>query len=365
MNPVNAFDAITPAWQRMKQMLFGPFNFERWIALGLLCFLQTCAGMGAQSSCNGGAFNIPSNLSGLGNHTGGDKDDQSRFSPPGRFTEPVMYASLASDLPFEDPDTLLERLGEKNGPGEELAEVEHWVKKNVSLVVGLGAVLIVLVLGLTILFQWLGARAAFAYIENLVTGRAEVEGPWKRHAALADSYWRWRLGYIVIVWVVMLALLVPMAVLVYRGLQAPGHDAWIRLFYSGPLWLLMGVLVLAGLTSALIDLGMFDVALPIQYLRRTSAGPAMAEAWQLIRGRIGAFLLYLVLKVLLALAIAIATVVFGFLTCCCGFLLMLVPVIGQAVLQPIWILHRSITLYFLQQFGPTYDVFASPPPPAT
>ncbi len=52
--------------------------------------------------------------------------------------------------------------------------------------------------------------------------------------------------------------------------------------------------------------------------------------------------------------------VFGFATCCLGFLLLAIPYVGTVLLLPLLVAYRYLSLEFLAQFDPSLDVFAVP-----
>jgi hypothetical protein len=54
---------------------------------------------------------------------------------------------------------------------------------------------------------------------------------------------------------------------------------------------------------------------------------------------------------------------FGFLTCCCGFLLLAIPYINAVVLLPVLTLLRLYNLEFVRQLGPDFDLLTQEPPP--
>jgi hypothetical protein len=45
-------------------------------------------------------------------------------------------------------------------------------------------------------------------------------------------------------------------------------------------------------------------------------------------------------------------------TCCLGWLVLIVPYIGTVVTLPMWYTLRAFSLEFLAQFGADYDAFA-------
>ncbi len=355
----NPFDAIDPAMSHTKKALFGPWSFERWITLGMLCFLQTCAGIG-MGDCSGGNFNLPVEAF---EKFGSKSDDSSAHMA--RPPHTALYAELAQ--PVEAPDDAVADDAAPEPTPEETAEPHEFsnadfdkalgfMRANAALIWTLGGILLVLVIGLTVLFQWLGARAVFAYIDNLATFRAEVERPWREQAPLADSYFRWRLGIIGVQLVGLALVGIPTGVLAYRTVVNGGSDGWLALVTSAPFWVGVAGVILVGLVSLIIIIGMYDVVAPVQYCRRCTTGDAIALSLTLVAENFGAFLLYLVLKLLVSIAFAIIIVAVGLLTCCCGFLVMIIPVLGQALLQPLWVFHRMLSVYFVGGLDARYDV---------
>lgn len=357
----NPFDAIDPAMSHTKKALFGPWSFERWITLGMLCFLQTCAGIGL-GDCSGGNFNLPFNAF----EKLGSKGEESalRHSP----SQGALYAALeepAAEAP-DDADAIADDATPEQAadvgiepPSFSAGDLDSalgFMRANAALIWTLGGILLVLVIGLTVLFQWLGARAVFAYIDNLATFRAEVERPWREQAPLAESYFRWRLGIIGVQLLALALVGVPTGVLAYRTVVDGGSDGWLTLATSAPFWVGIAGVVLLGLVSLMVIIGMYDVVAPVQYCRRCSTGEAITLSLALVAENFGAFLLYLVLKLLVSIAFAIIIVVVGLLTCCCGFLVMIIPVLGQALLQPLWVFHRLLSIYFVGSLDARYDV---------
>ncbi len=62
----------------------------------------------------------------------------------------------------------------------------------------------------------------------------------------------------------------------------------------------------------------------------------------------------------LIISFVIAVIVAGLVTCCIGWLLLVIPYIGTVVTLPFWYALRAFSLEFLAQFGPDYVLF----PPA-
>ena len=58
------------------------------------------------------------------------------------------------------------------------------------------------------------------------------------------------------------------------------------------------------------------------------------------------------------LAVGIASMIVGCVTCCVGFL----PYLSTVATLPLAIFWRCYSVYLLQQFGPQYAIIVEPPP---
>jgi hypothetical protein len=63
---------------------------------------------------------------------------------------------------------------------------------------------------------------------------------------------------------------------------------------------------------------------------------------------------------LLIMLFMIVVVFAGLITCCIGWLLLVIPYIGTVVTLPVWYTFRAFSLEFLGQFGPEYELFPAP-----
>ena len=95
-----------------------------------------------------------------------------------------------------------------------------------------------------------------------------------------------------------------------------------------------------------------------------------SEAWsrfsRLFTANIGHFIGYALFVLVLVIPVVIVVVLFGCMTCCCGFLILAIPYISDVILLPLTYTYRAFGLEFLEQFGPEYRLFPVPenPPPA-
>jgi hypothetical protein len=302
---VSPVDALREAWAHTRRELF-PVRFEKWLALGFLAFLDQCG----RSIRGGGAPGGGHGSAGGGNH-GGD------------FAELSAFAQRAAE----------------------------WLSLHAALVTAgvLAGVLTIAVVAAVVL--WVNARGVFVYLDDVVSGRADVARPWRQHAAAASSYFGWSLGVTLAGIFVVLALAgtgAALALAVLTGRLA-GSSAWLTGAAAVPVLLL---LALALPCLALASLALRDFVAPLQLATGLPCGEAARVLESLVLANPGAFVLYLLLKVVLVVASGIAIALLGCLTCCIAFL----PVVMQVAFQPLFFVERAFPVLLLRQLG--YDVRA-------
>ena len=301
---VSPIDAAQQAFEYTKGQLF-PFRFERWLALGFLAFLDQCGRSGA---------NLGGNV------------------PPG---------SWQTDGSGSDVEKTLEAL-----PGR-LPDLWGW---DLGSVIAVGAIVLVVAAVLIAIVLWVNSRAVFMYVDAVGSGRSDIARPWREHASLAGSFFVWRL-------VIVLALLMAGVMLLGAGALAWAAAARGDVIAGVGVGLLIAILVIA-LLALLLAAGLFSLVLrdfvaPIQILAQATCGEALRRFADLLSANPGCFLIYVLLKLVFAVAVAIVFVLVGCLTCCLGFL----PVVGQTLLQPLFYFERAWSLFLLRGLG--YDLLGS------
>ena len=128
-----------------------------------------------------------------------------------------------------------------------------------------------------------------------------------------------------------------------------GTGGWLVLAAMVPVLVL---LALALPLLALAGLALRDFVAPLQLATGLPCGAAARLLESLVVAQPGAFVLYLLLKLLVVVATGLVVVIGGCLTCCLGFL----PVVMQTVFQPLFHFERGLSLMLLRQMG--YDVAA-------
>ncbi len=341
---VRVLEALPLAWAHVRRVLFRPFRAGRWLTLGFLSFLQ---GLGE------GGYNYNFNIPDFTDRRGADR--------------------------------------------EALQEVLRWVAERLPLVLTACGVLLVLGIALVLLLMWLSARGTFAYLDCIATNRAEVRRPWREHRTLANSYFGLRVVVGLVTLAVLVGLTVQVGVLVVKRLQAreglrarvqdagweiagDGNPRAYSMAVLGPdgedeaLWdsSLIVILILWGVLAGLVVLAnvvlnvlLVDFVAPVQYLMKVGAFEALKTVGGLVTSHVGVFLLYLIVRLALFLAVGCGTFAVGCLTCCVFFCIAAIPVLSQTVLQPVYALFRAFPLFVLRQFGPEWDAIVLPSPGPT
>jgi hypothetical protein len=298
---VSAIDAAGDALRHTRRQLF-PFRFERWLALGFAAFLDQCGRTQA-----GFSTGFPGGPSG---HEGGEHD-----------------------------------------PAQVFSQAAAWLGEHVMLVMAIAAVALVVILCFTALVLWINSRGVFMYLDCVATGRAEVSRPWREHAAKADSYFAWSFGLTLGALTGGIVLLVTAALVVFRvvrGQGGMGASLVVALVVLG------GLLLIFVLAFALASLALRDFVAPIQMHTGVSCTTAIGLVLGLLRLYPGAFIVYLLLKIVFAMVLAVVVTVAACVTCCCA----LIPVITQTLLQPAFYFERAWSLFLLRPMG--YDLVSAP-----
>lgn len=286
---VSPVDAAREAIAHTKRHLF-PFDFSRWVTLGFVAFLDQCGRGG------GGSFNFP--------------------GPGG------------------------------GGGGEDFSTAAEWFSAHVPLVVAIAGVVLALIVALAAAILWLNSRGVFMYLDNVVTGRAEVGRPWREHAEAARSYFAWSFGLSLVSLVgVLLILFAGVMVLAGPLRGGPfGVGAIAALVVLGVVFVLFIVVV------TVLSLALRDFAAPIQYRLGVSCGTAMGIVVTEVKAYPLAFFIYVLLKIVFSIALGLALVLAACVTCCCALL----PVITQTIFQPALYFERAWSVCFLRPMG--YDL---------
>ncbi|MGA9529314.1 MAG: hypothetical protein WBS24_14460 [Terriglobales bacterium] len=259
--PASAVDCVQPALQHARDQLFRPFRFGQWSRLALVGFL---AAELHTSSCNFNGFNLPGN------------------SHPRRANE-----FAASPLPFGHLDPA--RIGQ-------------------FVVLIIAFVMLAIVLG--IIFLYIGSVFRFILFDSVLKKHCSISEGWHRWHRAGRRYFLWQI-------VLLVAECLLLGVLIGVPLALAAALGWFNNAGQHIARSVLGVIFLIGLflvfilLAAAVQLLSKDFLVPIMALEDVDFANGWSRLLIMMRPEPGRYVVYLLLKVVLAIA---AAVIFGILT---------------------------------------------------
>ncbi len=294
---------LARAWKRMISDLFRPFDIGKWFVVGFTVFL---------AELTEGPHHV--------GYNGVDKFDKWDFH----------------DI-LDAPNIAWEWIMTHTG---------------LAILIGIG---IVLLIAFIILLTWLSSRGAFMFLDNVVHNRALVTKPWRQFKKAGNSVFLWRLIFGMIIF--LLVILLITLVLRIAGLFLADIYVAIPIFLIGILSILtVSTIVLLCYISMFLN----NFVIPIMYIKDLKVLKGWGLFLQLLKKYPGNFIVYGIFLFCLHVGVIILVIGAGLLTCCIGFILLVIPYINSVLLLPISYTFRAYSLEFLEQFGPEYEIFPRP-----
>ncbi|MBN1540962.1 hypothetical protein JW992_02370 [candidate division KSB1 bacterium] len=302
---IQFLNPFSNAWERMKRGLFKPFVLSNWFAIGFTAFLAQLADGGGGGGGNGRS------IRNIGDHSWGD----------------ILFAPYRA--------------------WEWLSDHSEWAIFIIFILLA--------VVAFAVFILYISSRGKFMFLDNVVHIRALVAKPWNTFRAEARSLFLWRVAYTAIVVLIFGALVWT----VWQGLQnrvgqlEDGPFPVLYLVGNGLLFLFFLLAV------AYVELLLSHFIVPIMYKQRINAVDAWNRFLPLHWRYFGHFFLYALFLFFLYIGVGVLAVVFGLFTCCCGFLLLLIPYINSVVTLPVTYTMRAFSFEFLAQFGNDFALIDS------
>jgi len=308
-NRVSVIDPITPAIERVKLILFRPFDLGKWFVIGF------CAWLAYLGSGGGG-----------GGGGGGPR----------------------YNVPRERHDA-----GEQIRQGFETAR--NYVLDNLYWIIPVAVAVFVLFILIGLLVAWLNSRGKFMFLHCVATNKAQVVVPWHKFRQQGNSLFLFRivLGIIgLFVVVIPIIGIVALIIMMITG-STPG-------IISIPGIIILGLVVFVlSILLFLVKKFTFDFVVPIMFLRMVGCNSGWREFMAILSANKLRFTLYLLFQIVIKIVIG-AIVGIGFcigLCLCCASCLLLIPYIGTVILLPVLVFTRAYSLYYMRQYGSQFDVF--------
>jgi len=266
--PQSAVDALMPAWEHTKRVLFSPFRARKWLKLGLIAFLAGVIGGGGGGGGGGGNFGGPSGGPGGG---GGGPD-----------------------------------------PAALWAQVVDWYHAHAAEVLAGATAAGLLIVGLSLVMLYVSSVFRFIFLESVITNETRIRESWHRNRAEGLSFFWWRLGFGTLAFLfVAIVVGLPAALIILPMSGGPGGPPGATSIVG----MVLGVLVAIGLgLIAAVVLGVInaltrDFVVPLMYLRRIPVLAAWRQCWGLVTGHKGGFVVYFLMKAVAAFVSGIAGMV--------------------------------------------------------
>lgn len=304
---IGYIEPFSRAWGRMKAALFSPFSLSKWFAVGFTAFL---AGL-------------------MDGHGGGSGGSDSKRGGVDSFDEFLELPGRAWGWLMDNPEWLM------------------------LIVAGL-----LLIIGLLVVLTWLSSRGTFMFLDNVVHDRAEVVNPWKEYRVEGNSLFLWRLGFGVFCVMIVIAFVVIFFVTASQ-VYADSYDSGI------PILLIIGMgllFLLVVIIFAYISLFLKDFVAPLMYRYRETATQAWGRFLPVLKEYPFHFIFYGIFMFVMVILVVIGIIFAAVMTCCVGFVVLVIPYIGTVATLPAWYTFRAFSLEFLAQFGEGFNVF--PPAPS-
>jgi hypothetical protein len=298
---VSVIEPISPAIEKVKVILFKPFDLSRWFIIGFCAWLAYLGQGGVR--CN---FNFP-------------------------FRGSKTHATLPGGL-------------------------EDLFANNLPLIIFFGSIALVLGLAIVIVCLWLSSRGRFMFLACIARNKAEVKTPWHRFREHANSLFLFRLAVGIIFFICFILFIGTLVLFV--ALFSRNH-VHMGIGAVGLLMFLLLIVVSVGIIFALILKFTADFVVPVMYLRSCSCVEAWHEFWTLLSDNKGAFTIYILFQIVIAMVICAIVAAAVIITCCCAALFLAIPYIGTVLMLPLLVFQRAYSLCYLRQFGARFDVFTA------
>jgi len=335
-------DPVSRAWERMMLVCFQPFDFSRWLGLGLCAFLAALGEGGFNFNCN-----MPTNFGGGG---GGPTFPQPQPQPQG---PPSPTAPSASGPSVGGGSSGQPTSGTGGGSAfwQELESMLQQIGLSLSSAIAIGLAAVGVGLLIFLLLIWLSSRGQFMLMDGICHVRGNVKRPWSEYKREANALFIYR----ALLWVVALLVTSPAALgVVYFFVEM--NNSWngeptpagIIAIAFGAIW----ALLILGHT-VIIDLITKDLVVPVQYVRRCGTWSGWGITWrELLKGHLWTVTLYYLMRMLLGIGAGVVAMLVTCLLCC----IPAIPYVGAVILLPVPVFMRAYTLTFIEQYGPGWQM---------
>ncbi len=292
--PMRVMDSLSDAIQHTRQMLFEPFEFERWLMFGVIAFLDVALAGGGLAQ-TGGRFSFP-----------GGQDSRSTAS--------------SSDM----------------------QHAMEWIGQHFGTIILVAVPLVLIVLAIHIALLYVGCRGQVMFVRAVALNGGRIGEHWSAVKDAAFSLFAFRLVLLAIGFTSMLVIL-ALAVIVVLA-QGGIQSGEALLVTAIPFVLVFLAFVI---TFGLIHLFLRSFVVPLMWARDLRCVQAWHVFLGIARDNVGPLLLYVIIKIAYGIGFAFVTLLAGCLTCCIGW----IPVIHHVLFAPYYVFDRAFSMEMLASTG--------------
>ena len=300
--PVSVIDPVNPALEKVKTILFKPFDLNKWFVIGFCAWLA--------------------------------------YLTRGGFNFNFSYGKHRPDFHFD----------------QFCRQAKNFILENIYWLIPAVVAIVMLIIILSLVITWLSSRGRFMFLHCIALNKAEVKIPWHKFRQHANSLFLFRvvLGIIAIFSAGLLCIPVFffVAAMVNSGIG-------LNIIPLAGVIISSLFLVVLSIIFFLIQKFTTDFVVPIMFLRTTSCTAAWREFLHVLSSGKKLFILYILFQIVIAVAIMVIIFAAVCVTCCCAGCLLSIPYLGAVLMLPLLVFKRAYSLLYFRQFGSGFDVFAA------
>lgn len=302
---ISVIEPIKPAIERVKLMLFQPFELRKWFIVGFCAWL---AYLGTGGGGGGG-----------GNWSGPHKHK----------------AEIA----------------------ESINVVKEYILNNLFWIIPTVVIIIAAIICLGLFIAWINSRGRFMFLHCIATNKSEVKVPWQKFREHGNSLFIFR---IVLGLAALAIIALPISGIIFFVILITAHVVPHAFSVPGMMFCIIAIIVLA-IVLSLVRKFTFDFVVPVMFLRTSNCVAGWREFLAVLAVNKANFTLYILFQIVITIVIGAITMIGACIGCCfcCASVLLFVPYIGTCILLPLLVFKRAYSLYYLRQFGTRFNVFGT------
>lgn len=193
------------------------------------------------------------------------------------------------------------------------------------------------------------------FLHCVAGNKSEVKIPWSKFRKHGNSLFLFRFVLGIIGFFIVIVPIIGIILLILTITKGAISNVFP---VSGILFLSLIIITLS-IILFLVRKFTFDFVVPIMFLQTESCTAAWRQFLTILSVSKARITLYLLFQIVISVAISAIIAIGACIGCClcCASVLLFVPYIGTVTLLPLFVFKRAYSLYYLRQFGPSFDVF--------